>query len=104
MVGCAGVEVSAQQSVRYFNFGMRAHFPSPLVGEGGEPGEGSVPRLNSDPSPALARLRLRSGTLSHKGRGEAPVPHFTKHIASHTGCGSCTARESAGAAARSVRP
>ncbi len=47
--------------------------PSPLVGEGGErsePGEGAGLQLESAPSPALARLRLRSGTLSHKGRGK----------------------------------
>jgi tripartite-type tricarboxylate transporter receptor subunit TctC len=36
-----------------------------------EPGEGSVLTINSDPSPAFASLSLRSGTLSHKGRGKA---------------------------------
>jgi len=36
----------------------------------GEPGEGAVPQLKSAPSPDLARLRLRSVTLSHKGRGK----------------------------------
>ena len=40
----------------------------------GEPGEGSVARERRDPSPALARLRLRSGTLSHKGRGKEKTP------------------------------
>ncbi len=42
----------------------RAEQPSPLVGEGGErsePGEGSAPDLELDPSPVLARLRLRIG-------------------------------------------
>ena len=62
----------------------QARFPSPLEGEGGEPerseGEpgravrprGYVRRADGDrdPSAALARLRLRSGTLSLKGRGE----------------------------------
>jgi len=41
----------------------------------GEPGEGSVLQMDADLSPALARLRLRSGTLSHKGRGEEKVLH-----------------------------
>ncbi len=36
-----------------------------------EPGEGVVPQLDSAPSPALARLRLGSGTLSHKVRGKS---------------------------------
>ena len=52
--------------------------PSPLVEEGGERGaiasasrvRGRRFNLNTDPSPALARLRLREGTLSHKGRGK----------------------------------
>jgi hypothetical protein len=35
--------------------------------------EGSKVDCGSDPSPDLARLRLRSVTLSHKGRGEDSV-------------------------------
>src|SRR5215213_3334090 len=58
----------------------RARFPSPLEGEGGSRGaianairERGYLRNNfheANPSPALARLRLRSGTLSLKGRGQ----------------------------------
>ena len=39
-----------------------------------EPGEGCETSSYADPSPVLARLRLRSDTLSHKGRGEESMP------------------------------
>ena len=47
------------------------HFVLAYGDSEGEPGEGSVPKYDSDPSPALARLRLREGTLSHKGTNSA---------------------------------
>ena len=54
-------------------------FPSPLVGEGGEcgaiakhePGEGSVSTETPTPHPPSLHF-VRSGTLSHKGRGKSP--------------------------------
>src|SRR5262245_256681 len=39
-----------------------------------DPGEGSVRGRNVHPSPALAWLRLRSRTLSRKGRGQESSP------------------------------
>jgi hypothetical protein len=60
----------------------RFGFPSLLEGEGGSRGaiasasreRGSLRNMfahETNPSPALARLRLHSRTLSLKGRGEA---------------------------------
>jgi len=57
----------------------RSLFPSPLGGEGGErsePGEGSVSLIRAQtPLPPSLGYRLRSGTLSRKGRGERGERH-----------------------------